>query len=328
MDISACIITYNQRPHIEKAIEGALSQKFSAETRYEIVISDDCSNDGTSEICIDYARRFDKIRYVRLSENNGATFNFRRTLGICQGRYIAICEGDDYWIDNYKLDRQIIFLDANPGIGLVHTDAHILHPGAKLERDFYHSRESVPTEEGDLSLRIMRHEYGIFTCTACLRREVISLYLSDLTYESFMMGDTPLWIEAAKHYGVKFLPFTSAVRRLSAGSLSFSALDGKQIVFFESGISCLKYLQTKYGYPDEEFNELFRLGYLQVLKASLLADDRKAFIKHSASLKSIPGMGGFRAGIFSAIDILSGSKLVWRGSVVIARVIWKCKSVF
>jgi glycosyltransferase involved in cell wall biosynthesis len=67
MDISTCIITYNQKAYIEKAILGALSQQFSKDTLYEIIISDDCSDDGTSEICRDYAGRFQNIRYIGLT---------------------------------------------------------------------------------------------------------------------------------------------------------------------------------------------------------------------------------------------------------------------
>lgn len=328
VDISACIITFNQKAYIERAIRGAVSQQFSKDTLYEIVISDDCSDDGTSDICRDYAGRFHNIRYIRLAKRSGATSNFRETLQKCEGKYIAICEGDDYWTDDHKLQKQISYLDSNPGIGLVHTDVHILYNDSRLEENFYLSTGYIHNETGDIPLQIMKHEYRIFTCTVCLRKEIAGFYLSDVNYENFQMGDTPLWVEAARHSGIRFMPFTSAVRRLSSGSLSFAAIDRKQIPFFESGLKCLKYIQHKYGYDNIEFTELFRLGYYQVVKVAILTGDREAFIKYYNELKDkAEGKSLRRAGL-SAVKIFSGFIPAWIVSVFLVRIAHKLKRVF
>lgn len=110
--ISACIITYNQQEYIGQCLEGAVNQVLDC--NYEIVIGDDCSTDDTFKICQQYAKKYPgKIRLLSREKNLGMARNWENVIGECQGEYIAICEGDDYWTDNHKLQKQINFLDQN-----------------------------------------------------------------------------------------------------------------------------------------------------------------------------------------------------------------------
>lgn len=112
MKVSVCIITYNHEKFIAQAIESALSQNTSFD--YEIVICEDHSQDRTREICEKYAAEYpEKIRLLASSSNLGLIRNFIRALQACQGTYIAFLEGDDFWINNDKLQTQADFLDNN-----------------------------------------------------------------------------------------------------------------------------------------------------------------------------------------------------------------------
>lgn len=111
--VSVEMITYNHAPYIVQAIEGVVCQKTNFP--FELVISDDCSSDGTREICQKYAEQYpDKIKLLLPDKNLGMSENATFCLSNCKGEYIAICEGDDYWTDPSKLQRQVDFLDANP----------------------------------------------------------------------------------------------------------------------------------------------------------------------------------------------------------------------
>ena len=111
--ISACIITYNQQDYIKECLEGAINQVLDYD--YEIVIGDDCSTDNTLQICQEYANKYpEKIKLLSRDKNLGMAKNWVNTINECQGKYIAICEGDDYWTDNHKLQKQIDFLEENP----------------------------------------------------------------------------------------------------------------------------------------------------------------------------------------------------------------------
>lgn len=115
--VSVCIITYNHEYYIREAIESVLMQK--TEFNLELVIGEDCSTDITKTICEDYSlKNPDKIRLLSTEKNLGMMPNFIRTLKSCSGKYIAICEGDDYWTDPFKLQKQIDFLEGHPEFSL------------------------------------------------------------------------------------------------------------------------------------------------------------------------------------------------------------------
>lgn len=112
--VSICCITYNHAPFIRQCLDGFLMQKG---VEYEILIHDDCSTDGTTEIVKEYAAQYPDVIFPLYETENQYSkgvcmdgFNYRRA----RGKYIAYCEGDDYWIDPYKLQKQVDFLEANP----------------------------------------------------------------------------------------------------------------------------------------------------------------------------------------------------------------------
>lgn len=124
--ISACIITYNQEKYLKECLEGAVNQIVSFD--YEIVIGDDCSTDGTSEICLMYQEKYPQlIKYHRRSTNIGMVGNWLQTIQDCKGEYIALCEGDDYWTDPSKLQKQLRFIerDQNDCFSIVATYASV-----------------------------------------------------------------------------------------------------------------------------------------------------------------------------------------------------------
>ncbi|MEH2128164.1 glycosyltransferase [Nostoc sp.] len=112
MKVSVLMVTYNHENFIAQAIESVLMQKVDFE--YELVIGEDYSTDNTRQIVIDYQRKYsDKIRLLLPDVNLGAHKNFLNTFKACQGKYLAILEGDDYWTSSKKLQKQVDFLDKN-----------------------------------------------------------------------------------------------------------------------------------------------------------------------------------------------------------------------
>ena len=115
--VSICSITYNHAPYIRQCLDGFLMQKTNF--KYEIIIHDDASTDGTAEIIKEYAEKYpDLIIPILQTENQYSKglrgFYVRFVFPRAKGRYIALCEGDDYWTDPLKLQKQVDFLEANP----------------------------------------------------------------------------------------------------------------------------------------------------------------------------------------------------------------------
>lgn len=115
MLISICCLTYNHEPYIRQCLDGFLMQKTNF--AFEILIHDDASTDNTAEIIQEYEKKYpDIIKPIYQKENQyskgkpiSVTYQFPRA----EGKYIAMCEGDDYWIDPYKLQKQVDFLESN-----------------------------------------------------------------------------------------------------------------------------------------------------------------------------------------------------------------------
>ncbi|SDR70056.1 glycosyltransferase [Gramella sp. MAR_2010_147] len=119
--VSVCVPTHNHQPYITECLESILNQKTDFD--FEILIGDDDSTDGTKEICLAFAEKFpDKIRFFRHRRQNNiridktftGIFNALYSLYCANGKYIAYCDGDDYWGDENKLQHQVNFLDQNP----------------------------------------------------------------------------------------------------------------------------------------------------------------------------------------------------------------------
>lgn len=111
--ISVSMLTYNQKKYIHQAIESVLEQKIKYQ--FEIVVGDDCSTDGTSEILLCYANKYPKlIKLITHKKNIGIVKNSLSLKPFYCGKYIAPLDGDDYFIDPYKLQEQAEFLEANP----------------------------------------------------------------------------------------------------------------------------------------------------------------------------------------------------------------------
>lgn len=110
--VSVCCITYNHKNYISDAIESFLSQRTTFP--FEIIIGEDCSIDNTREIVEKYKKKYPNLIKIVVSDTNvGMNKNFIRTLNECSCKYIAFCEGDDYWTDSKKLQKQVDFLEDN-----------------------------------------------------------------------------------------------------------------------------------------------------------------------------------------------------------------------
>lgn len=110
--VSVFMITYNHEKYIAEALDSILMQKTDFD--FDIVIGEDCSTDATRRIVLEYSRKYpDKIKLLLHNVNVGFISNLMYVLEACTGKYVAMCEGDDYWTDPFKLQKQVDFLEAN-----------------------------------------------------------------------------------------------------------------------------------------------------------------------------------------------------------------------
>lgn len=198
MKISVCVLTYNQEGYIKQCIESILAQISTFD--FEIVISDDCSTDNTLTILYEYSRRYPYlVKVLSGSTNIGIAKNYQRAMYACSGEYIAMCEGDDYWCDNYKLQKQVEFLEKNGDYGFVGS-YNSIESNNKIKFDKYFSLPN-PVIDGDWELytNVMSNaKYGPVTrtMTLCFRKELIIPYMhivgvgNDLVLQTILASST------------------------------------------------------------------------------------------------------------------------------------------
>lgn len=145
--VSVIIATYNQKAFIADAIEGALKQKTNF--RFEIIIHDDASTDGTTDIIMDYVKRFPETIIAIIEEKNMYSFPEKCTEKIlkqARGRYLACCDGDDYWIDKNKLQMQFDFLEKNEDYAMCVHNTYVIDGNQKKIFSSYKTGELQRSE--------------------------------------------------------------------------------------------------------------------------------------------------------------------------------------
>ena len=178
--VSIFTLTYNHAPYIRQCLDGFLMQK--TDFPFEVIINDDASTDGTTEIVREYESKYpDIIKPIYHSENRYSKgergFWSRYCLPKSRGKYIALCEGDDYWIDPLKLQKQVDFLEANPEFGMCYTDFNIWYE-TKRKMDcslFKNEPQKFPAKYKTLKDWILAAGY-VAPMTWVVRRELFLTY--------------------------------------------------------------------------------------------------------------------------------------------------------
>lgn len=196
--LSVCCTTYNHEQYIRDAINGFLIQE--TDFPFEVIIHDDASTDGTAEVIREFAGQYPRIiRTIVQSENQyakGGLINPRFVFPEAKGEYLALCEGDDYWIDPSKLQKQVDFLESNPDYVITFTDCQPFGEDGPIDADYGGARE-------DLSATDLKKATPIFTLTTCFRNVIDAVPL-DLM--SARYGDFVTWSLLGHHGKGKYLP--------------------------------------------------------------------------------------------------------------------------
>ena len=124
--VSILMMSYNQGSFIEEAIESVLRQFLPFD--WELIIGDDASIDNTSSIVNEYVEKYpSQIKYYRYEKNVGLHSNYIFLIEKCRGKYIALLEADDYWVDREKIKKQLDLMDQNPDVSWTFTDGHLVN---------------------------------------------------------------------------------------------------------------------------------------------------------------------------------------------------------
>lgn len=244
MLISICIITYNHELYIAQALDSVLMQ--ICNYPIEIVVGEDCSTDKTREICEQYAEKHKNISVITSQKNVGMIQNFRRTSDACNGKYIAMLEGDDYWTDPYKLQKQVDFLESHPDFVLCFHDKAYLNEGEIIRSSTYSYTEDTYFEQEAV------FEANILTVTVVFRN-ILKKHPLPKEFDDLPLYDFGSWAYLSMFGKCAYLNFNGAIYRIHSSSV-FSSNDPisnyQKMIFLFKKLSVLFPLnyQKKFNY--------------------------------------------------------------------------------
>ena len=211
MKVSVAMMTYNQAAYIGQAMDSVLMQECDFE--FECIVCDDRSTDGTPEILQEYQRSHpDRVRLVLREENVGSQRNLAGLLAECTGQYMAYLEGDDFWTSPHKLQRQVDFMDANPGCAVCFHDKDVLNEGS--QPTVVTPMVRPPARSGIEDL--LRGNY-ITACTVMYRRGLIDRLPE--WWADVWIGDLTLHVLHAQHGWIGYIDEIMATYRVHGGGL-------------------------------------------------------------------------------------------------------------
>ena len=259
--IVRCLV-YNHEPYLRDCLEGFVMQKTNFP--FKAVVHDDCSTDNSAAIIREYAERYpDIIEPIYEEENQYSKKDgsLRRILDLAtlkQNPYVAYCEGDDYWIDPYKLQKQVDFMDSHPECSMTCSNAKVLRRDGwmsleeKKKQDWFHHDESRYITADDFLFN------SGYTCTLLLQTEILRKYSEEGI--KCVWADFALKTFAAIHGTVYcFAEETAVYRALALGAFTSRASSfskGRKIEIEMSLINTMEYLNEKSNHLYEDsFNK-------------------------------------------------------------------------
>jgi glycosyltransferase involved in cell wall biosynthesis len=252
------IAVYNHAPYLERTLEGVLNQKTNF--RFRVLVGDDCSTDGSIEILQEYEKKYpDLVEVIYQKKNIGLLSSERNGIILLRkstAKYIALLDGDDYWIDSFKLQKQVEFLEENPEFAICFHQAKIEYDD---EPDRLAYSNSKSQQEVTTFSDLARGEY-IYTSTCVFRNgdfrrypERFNCYLNNYTID----------LHNAQFGKIKYMKEVMSVYRVHKGGIW--SMTPREITL-ENQLSTYKFYVR---YFDKKYEDIF-LNHLRKMTTELI----------------------------------------------------------
>lgn len=250
--VSICCMTYNQENFIRDCLDGFVMQQTTFP--FEILVHEDASTDNTAAIVKEYESKYPHLfRCVYQTVNQ---FVIQNTLinilfPMVKGKYIAMCEGDDYWTDPLKLQKQVDFLEANPDYAICFHNCEVVYwdNNKEVEKEIFHKNGFRDTTN---IVELIVDEWFMPTASVVFRNVIKKL---PNWFSKSMSGDIPLYLLLAKHGKIKYHNEIMSVYRKHPQGISLFHTNN-QVELSTNRIEMYLFL-------DEEFNSEYRIWFLE-----------------------------------------------------------------
>ena len=255
--ISVIVCTYNQQDTIGRTLDSILMQK--CHLSIEIIIGEDGSTDKTLSICQAYQKQHpDTIHILSKPVNKGFVRNYFDCLRACKGKFIADCAGDDFWIDDQKLEQQSLILEQDDSIGIVHTDW--------LRYDEKTGKRTLPegeSKEVSLANILMPTERpAIHLCTSLYRNDWVCQAMQDYPQffdpETYQCEDVQIAFFLARMGNVAYLDKPTLAYSCGKNTLSNPDSEEKHFLFWANTTRLSFDLAQTFNINDTRLDEFFQ----------------------------------------------------------------------
>ena len=268
--VTVLCTVYNHEKYLRECLEGIVKQKTNF--KFEAIVHDDASTDNSQAIIKEYAIRYpDIIKPILQKENQYSKHDGSLTNAInpnIKGQYIAICEGDDFWIDANKLQLQVDFMDRHPDVVLCfHTVKILSEKYCKRQQLYSHLRE------GYVNANTIIEKWTVPTCSAVIRKEI---YLSVPYDRRFIVGDNVIWLTCCSKGKVYCMDNVMATYRRSTNGWTLDSFGNdkvKVLCKYKEMLLHFKTLQTYFpNVASLALSNKIKDYYARIFVLSLLKD--------------------------------------------------------
>ncbi|WP_404711412.1 glycosyltransferase [Sphingomonas sp. MMS24-J13] len=306
--VSVVCICYNQERFIEQTIRSILSQIVAFPI--EIIVVDDCSTDRTPSLIEPLIANDPRAKFIARTTNVGSPQNFGDALALARGEYVAICEGDDYWTDDRKLQLQVDFLDEN-------QDCSICFHPVVVEYEGDQKSEIFPPDTGPFHAHRLAFGNFIQTNSVMYRWRWAEGEFARSYSPAITPSDWYLHLQHAEIGGIGFINRPMAVYRKHSGGIWWGAGSLVHRLRYGSGeIAFFRGLGTLFGGAFAEHCAQVRAELaFQLSRHYIVNDDHGAFRRlldadHPATLVALDQLGFRFTGSFADNDQISWADLV------------------
>ena len=222
--VSVCVVTYNQEKYIRQCLQSIVD--LETDFDFEVIVGEDCSTDGTRSVIRAFVVKYPNIVNPIFRDTNiGAMNNFADILSVANGNYIALCEGDDYWTDPYKLQKQVDFLEGNPDCSLCFHATEYVHNDSR--KNFIHRPKNIPkNSKFEIKHAILGGGGFMATNSMVFLREHLNNRPEWMNKAP--VGDGPLMLLLASKGKIGYIDQVMSVYRIMTGNSWSSAMQDWQ----------------------------------------------------------------------------------------------------
>lgn len=278
-----CLV-YNHEPYLHECLDGFVMQKTNFS--FVAIVHDDKSTDNSAGIIREYSEKYPNIikpiyeTKNQYSKHDGSISRImKNALDSTGAKYIALCEGDDYWTDPFKLQKQVDFMESHPEVGLSYTDYSQQWGKGNIEHSMFEQQHQYRPETYEQHLL----KPGYLAPMTWLYRADLLCYFNQSTV--FSDGTYSYMLEAMRNSQVAYLPIVTATYRSLEGSASNPIGPVKLFEYFNGTFKTRRYYAEKYPCSKELQQKILMRGYLSILPVAVMAGN-EAFIKEARQYMS------------------------------------------